>query len=171
MKCSRVKRKLSAFLDDEVSEEEKLKISEHLKFCINCQRELESLSYVSNFLDSLEEINPSPYFIVRLKQRIAEQESLTAVRQVKRLIRLPFIEWARRYYLERIAIPVGVAASLFLAVLGGSNLGRAIYKTRMEIASKVSEEFADIFSVTFFDDYPEGSLSGAYNDLLIEEGE
>jgi predicted anti-sigma-YlaC factor YlaD len=162
MKCSQVKRRLSAFLDGEVSEKEKLKISEHLKSCIDCQKELESLSYVSNFLDSLEEIEPSPYFIVRLKQRIAEQES-------KRLIRLPFMEWARRYHLERIAIPVGVAASLFLAVLGGSNLGRAIYKARMEMTSKVTEEFADVFSVTFFNDYTEGSLGSAYNDLLIGE--
>ena len=54
-------------------------------------------------------------------------------------------------------IPAGVAASLFLAVLAGSNLGKAIYETSMRKEWQVSEELADVFNVTFLDDYPEAT--------------
>lgn len=39
----------------------------------------------------------------------------------------------------------------------------------MEITSGVSEEFSNVFNMKFFDNNLEGSLSSAYDDLLIGE--
>ncbi len=154
------KVKLSAFLDNEVSPEERTRIVEHLKICTFCQREVEEQKEVSDFLGFVEDVEVSPYFFVRLKQRIAREKS-------ELVIHLPFIKWARRYHLERVAIPVQIAVFLFFSCLVGNYLGRRIYTARTEITSGVSEEFADVFNMKFFDNNLEGSLNSTYNDLLI----
>ena len=152
--------RLSAFLDGEVSEEERAEILKHLRTCSHCRKEIEELSQASDLLVFLGEVPVSPYFFARLKRQIGEQESKTRV-----LFR--FVEWIRRFHFERIIIPAGVAACLFVAVLTGRNLGKAIYETGMRKEWQVSEELADALDMTFLDDYPEGSLGGAYNSLLI----
>lgn len=156
--------KLSAFLDGEVSEEERAEILKHLRTCSHCRKEIEELSRVSDLLFFLGEVRVSPRFFPCLRRQIGEEESKTRVH-------FPFTGWIRRFHIGRIIVPAGVAASLFLAVLAGSNLGKAIYETGMREEWQVSEELADVFNVTFLDDYPEGSLGGAYNSLLIGEGE
>lgn len=156
------KVKLSTFLDNEVSPEERTRIVEHLKICTFCQREVEEQREVSDFLGFVEDVEVSPYFFVRIKRRIAHEKS-------KLIIRSPFIKWVRRHHLERIAIPVQIVVFLFFSCLGGNYLGRKIYTARMEITSGVSEEFTDVFNIQFFDNNIEGSLSSAYDDLLIRE--
>jgi len=158
MKCSRIRR-LSAFLDGEVTEEEKQHILEHLKTCPDCQKELEALHQVSDSLDSFEEIEPSPYFMIHLKQRIAEREA-------RSFIRFPFVEWTRR-----VAVPVGTTALVIFSLFLGSYLGKAIYQVRAESESRLNMEFADLLCINSLDDFSEGSLSNVYNDLLTGEGE
>jgi anti-sigma factor RsiW len=153
------KRKLSAFLDGEVSEPQKNFISGHLKSCSYCQKELHKISQVLDYLDSMEKIRVSPYFMVRLKQRIAERES-------ERIIHLPFLEWVRR-----IAIPVGATALFVLSFLLGSHLGTTIYQEKTSKTLQAGKEFDNLSGITLFDDLPEGSLGDAYAGLLTEGGE
>ena len=159
MKCSRIRRRLSAFLDGEVTEEEKQHILEHLKTCPDCQRELEALHQLSGSLDSFEEIEPSPYFMIHLKQRIAEREA-------RSLIRLPFVEWTRH-----VAVPVGATALVIFFLFLGGHLGNAIYQARAESESRLDTEFAELLCINSLDDFSSGSLSNVYNDLLTGEGE
>ena len=155
MKCSRIKKKLSAFLDGETSEVENQLISEHLKSCERCQKELEELSHVSDVLDVMDEIRVSPFFITRLKQRIADQKS-------KRVVRMPFVEWIRR-----AAFPAFITALVFLSFLVGSNLGKTIYQERAEGIMKSDTEIVEVLNIATLDEFPEGSLGWAYNNLLI----
>jgi predicted anti-sigma-YlaC factor YlaD len=157
MKCSRIRRRLSAFLDGEVTEEEKQQILEHLKFCPDCQKELDELHKLSDSLDSFEEIEPSPYFMIRLKQRIAEREE-------RSLIRFPFVEWTRH-----VAVPVGVTALIIFSLFLGGHLGKAMYQTIAESESRLETEFADLLCVNSLDDFNGGSLSDLYSDLLTKE--
>lgn len=159
MECSQVKRRLSTFLDGEVSEKERNTISDHLKQCEGCQRELEGLSYVWGSLDLMEEMQASPYFMVRLKQKIAEQES-------RRVIRLPFVEWV-----GRAAVPAAATAVVLLSILFGSHLGRGIYQLRVENVSMLDSELAGLFGAASLADLSDGSLGSAYDDLLSGGGE
>lgn len=159
MKCSRIRRRFSAFLDGEVSEEEKRQILEHLKSCPDCQRELEALHQLSDSLDSFEEIEPSSYFMIHLKQRIAEREA-------RSLIRFPFMEWTRR-----VAVPVGATALVIFSLFLGGHLGNAIYQARVESKSRLDMEFAELLCVNSLDGFSSGSLSGVYNYLLTGEEE
>jgi len=155
MKCSRIKRKLPAFLDGETSEAETKFISEHLKSCKRCQKELEELSQVSDVLDIMDEVKVSPFFITRLKQRIADQKS-------RSVVRMPFVEW-----IKHATLPTFATALVFLAFLIGSNLGKAIYQEQAESIAKSDTEIVDVLDFNTLDEFPEGSLGWAYSNLLI----
>ena len=154
MKCSEVRRKLSAFLDGEVSEEEKQSISEHLESCDLCHKKLEELSKVLDVLDVMDEVQVSPFFVTRLKQRITDQE-------LKSLVRLPFMEWIRR-----ATVPAFTTVLVYLSLLLGYYLGKTIHQEGVESVSIADAEVTDALGVAVLDEFPEGSLGDAYNNLL-----
>ena len=158
IECSQIRNRLSAFLDGEVDEPERFLIEEHLKSCVNCQKEVEKLSQVSDFLNLVTEVEVTPYFIPRLRQRIKEEEA-------RQVFRLPFYNWAKRFL-----VPVGIAALFVMAVLGGGYLGHQLNQ-RVEKTAQMNEEFADITGSGSFEDFSEGSLVDAYTGLLTEGGE
>ena len=159
MECSQVKGRLSAFLDNEVTTEENLQISEHLKSCINCNKEFEALSQVSDFLNVMEDVEVSPYFIVHLKQRIRGESS-------KGFSRLPFFE-----SIKRIAVPIGIAALFIISILGGNRLGSLFHQREIDNLTELNEELADFSGTTTFDDFSEGSLGEVLAGLVTEGGE
>lgn len=157
MECSEIINRLPVFLDSEIAEPEKFLIEEHLKSCFNCQKEAEKLSRVSDILNSVTDVEVSPYFIPRLKRRIKEEE-------VRQVVRLPFFDWAKR-----IAVPVGVSALFVIAVFGGNYLGHRLNQ-RVEKVAELNQEVANVTGSTSFEDFSEGSLVDAYNGLLTEGG-
>lgn len=72
MKCNKVKRKLSAYSDNELKEKEQRLISEHLKICENCKNEFVVLSRQDNFLSELETIIPSVDFKPDFWQKVRD---------------------------------------------------------------------------------------------------
>lgn len=74
MKCNKAKRKLSAYLDNELKEKERYLISEHLKICENCKKELAVFSQQDNFIAELETIEPSLNFKPNFWQKIGDAE-------------------------------------------------------------------------------------------------
>ncbi len=159
MECAQVKKRLSTFLDNEVTAKENNQISEHIKSCMNCNNELEALSQVSDFLNVMDEVDVSPYFMVRLKQRIRSESS-------KGFIRLPFFE-----SIKRIAVPAGIAALFIISILSGNRLGSLFHQREIDNMNELNEELADFSGTTTFDDFSEGSLGKALADLVTEGGE
>jgi predicted anti-sigma-YlaC factor YlaD len=157
MECSEIEKRLSALLDGEITEPERILIEEHLKSCLNCQKEVENLSQVSDCLNSLTEVDVSPYFLPRLKRRIKEEE-------VRQVVRLPFFDWAKR-----VAVPVGIAALFVIAVFGGNYLGRRLNQRTTKTA-ELNEEVANVTGSASFEDFSEGSLVDAYAGILTEGG-
>jgi predicted anti-sigma-YlaC factor YlaD len=154
MTCSEIRKKLPAFLDGEVSEKEKRLISEHLESCGGCRKELEKLTQISDILDVMDEVHVLPFFMTRLKQRIADQRA-------QRRAYVPFIEWIRHAF-----VPVAVTALIFVCFLVGSNLGKVLHQERVESMVASKTETIDALGVTSLADFPEGSLGWAYNSLL-----
>ncbi len=77
MKCFKVRRKLVAFLDHEISHRKKANIEEHLDSCIHCREELNILSRVFDSSSLCEEIEPSPQFRNAVMQSIETQKKKT----------------------------------------------------------------------------------------------
>lgn len=63
MNCDYCKDKLSAFIDNELSSEERLLMEEHLKTCPSCAREAGTLHQLGVLFGSIPEETLSPTFV------------------------------------------------------------------------------------------------------------
>jgi len=150
MKCI-AKKKLSAFLDGEVSEKEKAAIDEHLKRCADCRNQAEDLAFVSDTLDLLEGAEPVPCFALRLRKRIAPKEPKG------------FAKWA-----GRIAIPAGAALASALLFLSGIYLGKTVYG---RWGRELSKPVSSISGIEFLNDFHQGSFDYIITDTdILDKG-
>lgn len=63
MNCDYYKDKLSAFIDNELSPEERLLMEEHLKSCTSCALEAKTLNQLGALFGDIPEETPSPAFV------------------------------------------------------------------------------------------------------------
>jgi anti-sigma factor RsiW len=63
MNCDYCKDKLSAFIDNELSSEERFLMEKHLKVCPSCAREAETLNQLGVLFGGMPEETPSPDFV------------------------------------------------------------------------------------------------------------
>lgn len=150
MKCSKIKKRLSAYLDGELSEQERCIISEHLKLCQECKAELAAMSSVSDALKILEGFETPPFFMTRLRQAVKEQEKP-----------VPFLQRIKGLVVSA-ATAVAVIASLFI----GNQAGRTIYQSIARTPEPAMVETSDVFGLDGFEEFPEGSLSDIYDELV-----
>ncbi|MBI4655751.1 MAG: zf-HC2 domain-containing protein [Elusimicrobia bacterium] len=97
MKCDDAIKKLSAYLDNELKDNLRTELENHLKICPDCSREHETLAGNAKFMLTLPEIEPSPYFI---------QQTLAKIRKTERREK-GFFTW----------VPVPAMAVLILVLL------------------------------------------------------
>ncbi len=83
MRCREVVRKLSAFLDEELSREEYLRVQRHLEVCALCRKEYEKFALVRAVARKLGDITP----------RVVPGESFSLERAF-RLVRRSRVLWA-----------------------------------------------------------------------------
>ncbi len=60
----RMRRKLSAYLDGDLAESEKVRVEQHLTECASCRRELESLRVTVGLLQELPQVQPPRSFVL-----------------------------------------------------------------------------------------------------------
>lgn len=106
MTCEGVRANLVFYLQKKLPSELLLTIAQHLGSCVSCASELESLRQVERNLDRLEEINPSPYFDLRLNARLDELQNRPAK---------TWIDWWRVKLLDRYVLSF---AALMLTTVG-----------------------------------------------------
>jgi len=101
-----VNSRLSAYLDGEVTPEEKVLIERHLQGCERCRNDLYELRRTVYHLRDLGEVEPPPWLTRRIMTRVGEE----AERRGGRL---------RRLFLPlRWKLPIEAAALVFLTVTG-----------------------------------------------------
>ncbi|KPK62777.1 hypothetical protein AMJ83_09855 [candidate division WOR_3 bacterium SM23_42] len=154
MKCSQIKKKLSAYIDGEITDNEKIMIKKHLKACAICQEEVAVLSRVKGSLSVLDGMEVPPYFMARLRQRIRD-EKLETVEHI------PFLERIRR-----LAVPAATAAAVVASLFVGSQMGRTLYQAITDGSRQSGVEATDVLGLGSFEAFPEGSLSEIYDELV-----
>lgn len=153
MKCLKVKKKLAAYLDGEVSEKEQQIISEHVRSCASCQQELEALSAVSQTLDEIADVEVAPYFRVHLKARLRGEKAGGEQ---------PFsiFEWKRK-----IAIPVAAAALFIFSIVAGRQLGRTAYQQTAQTTRTQTAEIDYLAGLSGIEEMSAVSFSTIYEEL------
>lgn len=155
MRCRKVQRTLSAFLDGELSEQKASYITEHLSRCPTCQQEMVSLSSVWKRLGEIHEVAPSPYFWTRLNARIAQAE--------ERHFPLSQV-WGR---LNRLLVPATAIAALVV----GLWIGGTLYDVHQENQAEKWEQAVTSLHLDALDDFPAESIGLAYMELVSDQGE
>jgi len=154
MKCSQVRKRLSAFLDGQGVEGDRAGIRQHLISCTECRRYAEELEGVSDDFELIGDLDVQPYFLTRVRQRIADQ---TASERNRR----PILVWIRR-----VAVPAGITLGVALSALIGSSLGRIIYNWRTAGQTWVGNGTAGRAGSVLLDESPAGPVSRAYDALM-----
>ncbi|MFH1007873.1 MAG: zf-HC2 domain-containing protein [Candidatus Latescibacterota bacterium] len=152
MKCEKVQRTLSAFLDGEVSRKQALEISEHVAGCPPCQLEAESLSAVWVQLGEMPAMDPTPFFWTRLNARITQVE--------RRSFSLDTVLG----FLGRLVVPATVVA----ASVVGLWIGGTLYDARGGDQPEVWEQVTASLYLDALDDFPAHSIGSDYVQLLSD---
>src|SRR5947209_8479362 len=71
--CRKTASLLSAYMDGELPGVEQLQIREHLKYCVHCNEEYESLLYTKRVLARLSVANPRNCLEDRILNRLSEE--------------------------------------------------------------------------------------------------
>lgn len=133
MKCNEVQEYLSAWLDGEVPEGLRQGLADHLSGCPACQGELAALERLDAALAGLE---------VPVPQGLAAK--------VRRRLPRPASSWR-----QSLALAVCLALGIFL----GSSLAGTLYPGGAPVNGIANE----VASLEIFQDYPQGSLGGAFS--------
>jgi anti-sigma factor RsiW len=151
MNCSQVQKRLSAYIDGEITEKERILISKHLGSCPSCTEELNAIKALGTVMNDLDHITVPAYFRAHVKQRIKDQGSRP----------LPIIEIIRR-----AVFPVTTTAALIISILIGNFIGKTLYRDVAEIPAQEDSEIAGTFGLTSMNEFPEGSLSNVYYEYV-----
>jgi len=82
MNCRIVQRRIAAYIDGELSNDETSKIRGHLNLCSSCRAEFESHKRIKELISSLPQREPSPEFEQRLLGRLAAGSAMNAGFQI-----------------------------------------------------------------------------------------
>ena len=101
MSCERMESRILAYVDGRLSESERAEVQKHVDACPACRVRATEFSSVSDLLDELPVIEPSPAFDVRVRARIAAEP----VKQSW---------WALLWATLRPSLRIALAASMLL---------------------------------------------------------
>lgn len=141
MKCAKVKKRLSAFLDGELDAAMREAVATHLDTCSRCKVEAKRLQSAYDLLGNGIQLPPDPFFIMRLRAR------LTACKGAD----MP-ITWQR--WAWRVILPATVAVGLLIGVL----LGKEIQQNWVYSQPNTY----DYLSSSLFYESPQASLTADY---------
>lgn len=157
-------KKLSAYTDGELPENETNKIKDHLKLCSDCRKKAEQLFDVMDLLGSIEEKEVSPYFFSKIKYKISLNNPGNTTYSF-------FNRWAIFKNPKSVLIPSGVMLIVLLIVFTGNNLGKIFHTKEINQEQMISEEFNSLLNISSLDTNPEGSLIAKYSILIGGDNE
>lgn len=114
MNCEKTGKRLSAWLDGQVGETERLSVSQHLANCPRCAAEAEELAAVGRIYSAVARLEPSADFRAAVHRRVTEALERTAS------------PWFGSWLPLRLRPLVAVAASAAVVVLMAAGIFWAV---------------------------------------------
>ena len=108
--CDSIKKQFSAYIDNELSSDEKLKIKGHLEICLDCAQELNELEKSINHLQRLDKVEPPPWLTKKVIDSIKTDWANIEASPKKSL-------FEKIFYPLYIKAPVGAIVAVFIAVV------------------------------------------------------
>ncbi len=146
MRCSRVQRKLSPFIDNELTGRQKEEIENHLKICRTCRETYESMLkfWQELVLPPIPEL--APFLYTRILARLSEKSSVKP-----------------HQWLQRILVPLSTTVAVILGIVIGSIVGAS--GNVPDSVSVAENNITSSIDLGAFDDMPESSLGQIYYEF------
>ena len=106
MEHAEIQGKLSAYLDNAVSAEEKAEIKRHLGICGSCRVAIADLELTVGYIKSLPEVEPPPWLTSKIMAMVRDETT-----------RNPSL-WRRIFLPLQVKLPIEVVALIFLCITG-----------------------------------------------------
>ena len=152
MRCAKVKRKITAYLDGEMSTVEKDVFMLHINKCESCRKELKNMEYVTSLLNPVPQGQPSPGFYYKIQHAVKSKPA----GNIYSIFNLP-----------RAGVWSGAFALLAVLILGGY-LGGYIVNYKNDTPSHI-REIKYAMGLSVFEDTPDDSFGMSYNNMLEEK--
>lgn len=148
MKCNQVRKKLSAFIDEQLETTEKEQILRHLNQCSTCTKEMEILKNTWNLLEVWEGIKTSEDFELKFweKIKVEEKKKPSLITTLRELFRIP--------------LPVAVTALILLGIFSGIYLNRILQPQENEATIST---LSNLYSLN-------GYSTESLNEILLTGG-
>lgn len=104
MNCRKVFRRLSAYIEDDLSSSDKARIEEHMRTCNSCRRKADELKLIIDTARQLDQVEPGPYFVNRVLCAINQNKSPREV----------LSSWRYRLTLSGVAFVVAAGMTFFV---------------------------------------------------------
>ncbi|MBI4465579.1 MAG: zf-HC2 domain-containing protein [Acidobacteria bacterium] len=118
MTCQQMETFAIPYLDGKLPAPQQEAVKTHLASCVSCAERMQDFSAVSSLLEEWQDIQPSSWFHVRLKQRLAQEEGgsrwLARWLQPFRLIplRIPAVALALLVLISLVVLRIGYSPGL-----------------------------------------------------------
>jgi hypothetical protein len=109
MECRSIREKLSAYIENHLSSEEKVQIKEHLEICRHCRASLEDLKKTMEYTRDLEEMEPPPWLAQKVMNKVREEAG-----QKKGVLQRLFSPFHIKVPLEAAAMIVIVVVAVYV---------------------------------------------------------
>lgn len=150
MKCSRIRKMISSYLDDELNPDEKRSFTAHIDECGKCKEELDGIRSIHDLFVSAEHHEAPLGFVTRVMGNLEEAEE-------------PVRSRLRRSFSGRMLILRSVEAAFALVVvLIGMISGNALVSDR---TPGRQTSIGEMFSLDLFQATPSNSIGGVYIKL------
>ena len=153
MSCKYVENKIVDYLEGKVSEEERIKVEDHLLKCRRCRTMVKEVSSVWDYMITPTMSELSPYFWTKLHRRILKYEK-------PKVWYVPLLGKPIKYFRPAI-----IAALFIFGVFFGYKLGDSYVNKEVSL---YQEKFDENIYFKVFDELPEGSIGDAYVNFYQE---
>lgn len=160
--CSNIRKRLSAYQDQELGSADKKAVEAHLRICEACRKAYDTLLQTYRLLEGLPAIDPPPGLLRQIIGRTTRQG---------KSVRIPYSQKIFRW----IPVPALVILPAAIGLLMGALLGHVITAGQFHPAPRSPASFSDqaltLASIRVFDATPPGSLANAYLTLAVTNPE
>lgn len=151
-----IQKKLLRYLDDELSELEKVKVQRHLESCLECRDILKTIKSIWVTEQPIERQTVPPFLWTRISMRL-NSERKQGILNKRKQFALPALR------------PVITAVVLLFIFFSGIKLGNLITGTTDDVIEISTETITDNFGMNYFEILPPGSLDAS--SLTLTENE
>jgi predicted anti-sigma-YlaC factor YlaD len=157
MKCKKVKPMLSLYMDGEIKPNNEKKLLQHLETCESCRKEKNLLECINQMLLPPKEIQSSPQFLFKVKQKITSPKTMD------------YYTASLLKFLKPVLVSMACILIFLISFVLGNSFGTQLKEKETPGKRAAIETFNNIMKISVFDNIPRDSFAFAYFNLFQDK--